>query len=75
MPDVLLGSNNQPLIYHLPQGQDFAAAQAKLNREKVAAARDERAKNRATSAEQIQGEQELSDFYLGTAAGRAALAK
>lgn len=74
VPDVLLGKDNQPLVYHVPQGQDFSRAQQSLNAEKIAAARDERVKDRATRAEQIQGEKEMAEFYLGTPAGRAAMA-
>lgn len=67
-PDVLLDNRNQPLMYHVPQGQDFAKARQQLINQKLDAARAERDQQRKNSAEQIQGEQQLADQYLrGTA--------
>jgi hypothetical protein len=62
--DVLLGSNNRPLRYDLPSGQDFAKAQQDLAAQKIDAARKQRDVNRATSADQDRIEQELSAHYL-----------
>jgi hypothetical protein len=62
--DVLLDSKNQPLVYHVPQGQDFAKARQNLIEQKLAGARAERDANRQNSAEQTMFEQQLADEYL-----------
>jgi hypothetical protein len=67
--DVLLDSHNQPLQYHVPGAQDFAKQRQQLIDAKMDAARKQRDFERSVSADQIQGEQALSDFYL-TPAGR-----
>jgi hypothetical protein len=62
--DVLLDDHNQPLQYHVPGAQDFAKQRQALIEQKMDAARKQRDFERSVSADQIQGEQQLSNFYL-----------
>jgi hypothetical protein len=50
-PDVLLGPDNRPVMYELPQGADFVAAQAAINAAKIEAAA--KAKAKLTAGEDV----------------------
>jgi hypothetical protein len=74
MPDVLLDKNNQPLMYHVPQGQDFAKARQSLINQKIAAARAERDQQRQNASDQMMFEKQLADQYLGATPAQRAMA-
>ncbi|HEX4268431.1 MAG TPA: hypothetical protein VHY36_11125 [Steroidobacteraceae bacterium] len=62
--DVLLDKSNRPLVYHTPSGPDFAKAQAALNEQGLARAREERDGWRQAAGVAIPFEQELSQQML-----------